>query len=75
VDMVDAGVGRDLVRRVAFNLRMCRFQKGCTQLQLGLRVGMDGSSIGRYERCERVMDLEVLGLLAAGLEVAPADLL
>ena len=55
-------------------LRELRRIRGWSQEEFALRVGLDRSYVGGVERGERNVSLENICLLAAALEISPADL-
>ncbi len=54
----------------ARRLRQCRERRRMSRRTLGELCGLSKSAIGRYERGERMPDIEVLGLLCEVFEVS-----
>ncbi len=59
---------------VICKLRDRRKAQGLSQAELGRRIGMDGSIIGKYERNERLMTIETAARLAIALNCTIDDL-
>lgn len=59
----------------AANLRRLREQRGLSQEALALRCDMDPAEVRRIEASRRDPGVRVVARLAAGLDVAPAELL
>ncbi len=57
-----------------YRLRELRRTRGWSQEEFALRVGLDRSYVGGVERGERNVSLENICLLAAALEISPAEL-
>ena len=60
---------------VAMHVKLLRVRQGLSQQQLGERVALSQSYIGRIERGDGNVTLEVLCGLAGALGVQPARLL
>lgn len=58
----------------AANVTRIRERRGLTQEQLGWAAGIHQTAVARIESGERKPTLETIFKLAAGLEVAPAEL-
>ncbi len=58
----------------AANLARLREERGLTQLQLALEVGLGQSDIGDIERGVREPRVTTIAKLAAGLDVHPGEL-
>lgn len=56
-------------------IREYRKQRGLTQGELGERLGLTASTIMRYERGQRRVNIETLKRIAAALEVDPYSLM
>jgi transcriptional regulator with XRE-family HTH domain len=69
--------GRRANTRLLFGrrLRALRKLRMFTQEKLGERAGVSGKLVGQIERGDGNPTLDVIAGLAAGLDVAPADLL
>ena len=52
------------------NLKALRENKGLSQLQLALKLGMSQNTISRYENCQREADYQTLILLADFFDVS-----
>jgi transcriptional regulator with XRE-family HTH domain len=59
----------------AATLRHLREERGLSQEALALRCDMDPAEVRRIETSRRDPGVRVLARLAAGLDVAPAELL
>lgn len=57
------------------NLYNARIQKGLSQEELGFEVGLDKSTIGKYELAKRCVNLQTADKLARALGVSLIDLL
>lgn len=60
---------------VGENVRRLRKERGLTQEQLAMEVGIDLTYLGGIERGRRNPSLKVLASLGAALSVEPGDLL
>lgn len=58
-----------LQERFVHNLKRYREQLGCTQEQLGTKLGTDRTVISRYERTSSRMNLERADMLARALDI------
>lgn len=56
-------------------MRQLRLQRGVSQNRFAHRIGLDRSYVGSVERGERNVSLENICVIAAGLDVPPAELL
>ncbi len=56
-------------------IREYRKQRGLTQGELGEKLGLTASTIMRYERGQRRVNIETLKRIAAALEVDPYSLM
>ena len=65
----------DVVQLLGANVRRYRKQRGMTQEQLALEVGMERSYISDLERGTRNPSVRALGRLAEALSVSPMQLL
>lgn len=65
----------DPLTKFAANVRRLRAEKGLTQDALAQGASMDPAEIRRIESGRRDPGVRVLSRVAAGLEVAPAELL
>lgn len=63
-----------LTAAVAAELSGYLSANGMTQKQLGEATGMHEKTIGRYLRCERDIDIRVIGLFAQALDFEPTEL-
>lgn len=59
----------------AANLRRIREQRGLSQEALALSADMDPAEVRRIEACKRDPGVRIVARLAAGLGVAPVELL
>lgn len=59
----------------AANLRRIRELRGLSQEALALRCDMDAAEVRRIETSKRDPGVRVVARLAAGLDIAPAELL
>ncbi len=59
----------------ASNLRQYRQARGLSQEELAHRAELDRTYISALERCVYAASIDVVGKLAAVLEIDPADLL
>ncbi len=59
----------------ASNLRQYRQARGLSQEELAHRAELDRTYISALERCVYAASIDVVGKLAAVLEIEPADLL
>ena len=66
--------GEELRRRFGSRVRALRAERGWSQEALAERAGIDRSYMGGVERGDRNTSLEKIGLIAAALEVTPAEL-
>lgn len=57
------------------NLYNTRIKKGLSQEELGFEVGLDKSTIGKYELAKRCINLKTADKLAQALGVSLVDLL
>ncbi len=57
------------------NLYNIRIEKGLSQEELGFEVGLDKSTIGKYELAKRCINLKTANKLAEALGVSLIDLL
>lgn len=64
-----------LQRRVGANVRAIRVAAGVTQEAFGQRIGMDRAYLGKIERGERNLSLQLVEDLAERLEVSTDQLL
>lgn len=64
----------DLKEVMAINLRRIRHVKKLTQEELAHRTGLSVRHIGAIERAEMSATVTVLGQIAQGLSVEPAEL-
>jgi len=60
--------------RFAANVERLRERRKMTQEQLGWAAGLHQTAVARIESGERKPTLDTIFKLAAGLEIAPADL-
>ena len=65
----------DLRQVFAANLRRLRHAKGLSQENLAYEAGVNRSYMSRLEKGASYPGLEIMGKLAAALEVEPAELL
>lgn len=65
----------DLKEVMAINLRRIRHDRQMTQEELAHRSGLSARYIGAIERADKSASVSVLGKIAAGLGVKPAELL
>jgi transcriptional regulator with XRE-family HTH domain len=65
----------DLRQIFATNLRKARHAKGLSQEALAWDAGMDRTHLSEIENAKTWVGLEIIGKLAAVLEVEPAELL
>jgi transcriptional regulator with XRE-family HTH domain len=63
----------DLRQLFALNLRRIRHAQGLSQEQLAHDAGVDRAYMSRVERGVTFVGLEIIGKLAAVLEVDPAE--
>lgn len=59
---------------LGWNLRRLRVAKGLSQERLALAAGIDRAYVGRVERGEENVTINVVAAVAEALEVAVADL-
>lgn len=59
----------DIVEQVGLRIREIRLQRKMTQEQLGEKVGVTFSYIGRVERGQKNISLRTLGKIAIALDV------
>jgi transcriptional regulator with XRE-family HTH domain len=59
---------------LGWNLRRLRVAKGLSQERLALAAGIDRAYVGRVERGEENVTLNVIAAVAEALEVAVTDL-
>ena len=52
------------------NLKTLRENKGLSQLQLALRLGLNQNTISRYENCQREADYQTLIMFADYFDVS-----
>jgi transcriptional regulator with XRE-family HTH domain len=65
----------DLRQIFATNLRRARHAKGLSQEALAWEAGMDRTHLSEIENAKTWVGLEIIGKLAAVLEITAADLL
>lgn len=65
----------DIREVLARNLRLCRQERGLSQEELAQRADIDRTYISALERCVYAASIDVVGRLAAALDVEAADLL
>jgi transcriptional regulator with XRE-family HTH domain len=63
----------DLRQLFATNLRRVRHSRGVSQEQLAHDAGIDRAYVSRVERAVTYVGLEIIGKLAAILEVEPVE--
>ncbi|HEX5592001.1 MAG TPA: helix-turn-helix transcriptional regulator [Solirubrobacterales bacterium] len=69
-----AAAGKSPAAQFAANVERLREARGMTQEQLGWAAGLHQTAVARIESGERKPILDTIFKLAAGLEVAPAEL-
>ena len=67
-------IAMDLKEVMAINLRRLRHAKGLTQEEMAERAGLTARYIGAIERADVAASVTVLGQVAEGLDVDPAEL-
>jgi transcriptional regulator with XRE-family HTH domain len=67
-------IGKLAVRKFGKRLREIRQDKGISQMELGDRINVTATYIGRIERGERSPSLPTIARLAHALSVSVADL-
>lgn len=65
----------DLRQVFAANLRRYRHAKGLSQEELAHEAGVNRTYMSKLEKGGSYVGLEIIGKLAAVLEISPADLL
>lgn len=66
---------KGLNKTVAQNMRRIRKERGISQIDLAKNIGVNTKTVGRLERMERHISLELLESIAVALEVEMEDLL
>ncbi|MCV9389151.1 helix-turn-helix domain-containing protein [Reichenbachiella ulvae] len=56
-------------------IRDLRMERGLSQEKLGFLAGLDRTYIWRIENAKRVPSIEVLFMLAKGLEINPSEII
>ena len=68
-------MGKNICKIFGKNLYNIRIEKGLSQEELGFEVGLDKSTIGKYELAKRCINLKTANKLAEALGVNLIDLL
>ncbi len=68
-------MSKDICKTFGKRLYQFRTQKGLSQEELGFEVGLDKSTIGKYELAKRCINIRQAKMIADALGVKLADLL
>ena len=68
-------MSKDICKTFGKRLYQIRTQKGLSQEELGVEVGLDKSTIGKYELAKRCINIRQAKMIADALGVKLADLL
>lgn len=68
-------MSKDICKTFGKRLYQIRTQKGLSQEELGFEVGLDKSTIGKYELAKRCINIHQAKMIADALGVKLADLL
>ena len=68
-------MGQDICKIFGKRLKKIRIQKGLSQEELGFEVGLDKSTIGKYELARRCINLRIAQKIADALNVKISELL
>ena len=68
-------MSKDICKIFGKNLHKLRIEKGLSQEALGFELGLDKSTIGKYELARRCINLRLADALAKALGVELADML
>lgn len=68
-------MSKDICKIFGKNLHKLRIEKGLSQEALGFELGLDKSTIGKYELARRCINLRLADALAKALGVELTDML
>ncbi len=68
-------MSKDICKIFGKNLYKLRLNKGLSQEALGFEVGLDKSTIGKYELARRCINLRLANAIAEALGVELSDML
>ena len=68
-------MSKDICKIFGKKLHKIRLQKGFSQEELGFEVGLDKSTIGKYELAKRCINLRTAKQIADALGVKLSDML
>ena len=68
-------MGKDICKIFGRNLYKLRIKKGLSQEALGFEVGLDKSTIGKYELARRCINLRLANTIAEALGVELSEML